>query len=452
MEESTFCPNCGHKNNVDEQFCSFCGQKLIINEDNVTQSSSSTAKQTFCPNCGIIIDSVAAYCENCGYNLKEEKVATSLENISNGENSLHRVYNTSKVHCPNCDNELDDGALFCEKCGKSLTNSPRKNISQEKSNSTQLKPIKTIKKQVGNNKKQKKSSFFILGIFIILVGIYLGGYLYYSPEKQLDRFVQSTKTGKIVSYIDDNNVKINNKNIKPLQKYLQTEATLDEMKSAFKNKHSYKGYTWKISTKYFGIYPAYKLSFKPSKVNIYSEESGVDIYQNSKKIATNVKSIQIGPILPGRYTYKVANNNFHEKRTLNIMPGEKNTLHFKSDENSGITSTLNSSEEVSSSQDNAKLNVIEQNNVDPSALTEAECIKWAVSYAASHQEGITQSDVDDSIAEATLIPATESSDNYVHIDFKLKNKNYNYYINGNYQLVQEGGNVLSKYPTEISVE
>ena len=95
-----------------------------------------------------------------------------------------------------------------------------------------------------------------------------------------------------------------------------------------------------------------------------------------------------------------------------------------------------------------------QENVDLANMTVPQCLLWALSERYSYQNADEQNweELKDSIDGAKLIPATKSSDNYVHIYFKYGSQDCNYYIDGDYDLCDEEGYVVSRYPTEFENE
>lgn len=96
----------------------------------------------------------------------------------------------------------------------------------------------------------------------------------------------------------------------------------------------------------------------------------------------------------------------------------------------------------------------DQQDVDLANMTVPQCLLWALSERYSYQNADEQSweELKDSIDSAKLIPATKSSDKYVHIYFKYGSQDCNYYIDGDYDLCDEEGYVISRYPTEFENE
>lgn len=96
----------------------------------------------------------------------------------------------------------------------------------------------------------------------------------------------------------------------------------------------------------------------------------------------------------------------------------------------------------------------DQEDVALANMTVSQCLLWALSERYSYQNADEQSweELKDSIDGAKLIPATKSSDKYVHIYFKYGSQDCNYYIDGDYDLCDEEGYVVSRYPTEFENE
>lgn len=88
-----------------------------------------------------------------------------------------------------------------------------------------------------------------------------------------------------------------------------------------------------------------------------------------------------------------------------------------------------------------------QEDVDLANMTVPQCLLWALSERYSYQNADEQSweELKDSIDGAKIIPATKSSDKYGFQDC-------NYYIDDDYDLCDEEGYVISRYPTEFENE
>lgn len=140
----------------------------------------------------------------------------------------------------------------------------------------------------------------------------------------------------------------------------------------------------------------------------------------------------------------------------------KKSSSSSSHEESISSSTSNSIERSSSTVARRDSEIVipsfnqkrDQEDVDLANMTVPQCLLWALSERYSYQNADEQSweALKDSIDGAKLIPATKSSDNYVHIYFKYGSQDCNYYIDGDYDLCDEEGYVISRYPTEFENE
>ena len=136
---------------------------------------------------------------------------------------------------------------------------------------------------------------------------------------------------------------------------------------------------------------------------------------------------------------------FIENNDRTTLKGNSSSSKESSSANSKKRSN---SAKLSEETYNAKKN---QQNVDVTNLTVPQCLLWALSERYSGQNADEQSwdKLKDSIDSAEVIPAIKSNDNYVHIYFKYGSEDCNYYIDGNYDLCSEDGEIVSRYPTEF---
>ena len=136
---------------------------------------------------------------------------------------------------------------------------------------------------------------------------------------------------------------------------------------------------------------------------------------------------------------------FIENNDRTTLKGNSSSSKESSSANSKKRSN---SAKLSEETYNAKKN---QQNIDVTNLTVPQCLLWALSERYSGQNADEQSwdKLKDSIDSAEVIPAIKSNDNYVHIYFKYGSEDCNYYIDGNYDLRSEDGEIVSRYPTEF---
>lgn len=167
----------------------------------------------------------------------------------------------------------------------------------------------------------------------------------------------------------------------------------------------------------------------------------------TKEISIIVAAIIVVIIAIMGFVYLKGNKyiQFIENNDRTTLKGNSSSSKESSSANSKKRSN---SAKLSEETYNAKKN---QQNVDVTNLTVPQCLLWALSERYSGQNADEQSwdKLKDSIDSAEVIPAIKSNDNYVHIYFKYGSEDSNYYIDGNYDLCSEDGEIVSRYPTEF---
>lgn len=167
----------------------------------------------------------------------------------------------------------------------------------------------------------------------------------------------------------------------------------------------------------------------------------------TKEISIIVAAIIVVIIAIMGFVYLKGNKyiQFIENNDRTTLKGNSSSSKESSSANSKKRSN---SAKLSEETYNAKKN---QQNIDVTNLTVPQCLLWALSERYSGQNADEQSwdKLKDSIDSAEVIPAIKSNDNYVHIYFKYGSEDCNYYIDGNYDLRSEDGEIISRYPTEF---
>ncbi|MEE5987981.1 zinc ribbon domain-containing protein [Ligilactobacillus equi] len=180
MNKQIFCPNCGHANNADEKFCANCGQSLVdVVQPTPPTENNTTSQAKTCPNCGQVVEAGTLFCENCGFNLANGHKATAT-------NPSQTAPKTSKT--------------VATKANKEPQAQKGARVSARKS------------------KGNKKPLIATIAGVVVLAAAIGGGYVYYSPERQLARFITAARQDKITSYVDTSTTATDS-NTKPLQKY-----------------------------------------------------------------------------------------------------------------------------------------------------------------------------------------------------------------------------------------
>lgn len=167
----------------------------------------------------------------------------------------------------------------------------------------------------------------------------------------------------------------------------------------------------------------------------------------TKEISIIVAAIIVVIIAIMGFVYLKGNKyiQFIENNDRTTLKGNSSSSKESSSANSKKRSN---SAKLSEETYNAKKN---QQNIDVTNLTVPQCLLWALSERYSGQNADEQSwdKLKDSIDSAEVIPAIKSNDNYVHIYFKYGSEDCNYYIDSNYDLCSEDGEIVSRYPTEF---
>ena len=142
-----FCEDCGNLLGEKDLFCEKCGAKIKINEDKKDRES----KQQYCINCGTLLNDGDLFCQKCG-----TKVIEIKDNVNLKENEIAKEKKDNKEEkkknkklCFVCGKELNDGDIFCEKCGAKVFNIENEILSKKEK-------VKEEKKEERNKSKSKK--------------------------------------------------------------------------------------------------------------------------------------------------------------------------------------------------------------------------------------------------------------------------------------------------------
>lgn len=175
------CGNCGANMNEDEIFCSKCGTKKEVVEQ---QNEMNNAAISFCPGCGNKLSQGESFCAKCGKKVEavantkaketkeevvpteeKEEVVASEEEVQEEVTSVE-TKKENKTFCPNCGQDVDDSLAFCANCGNSL-------------NAT-IKPVE-VKAKVKKERKPipKKVKVLIVSVLLLLVLAGTGVFLYF---------------------------------------------------------------------------------------------------------------------------------------------------------------------------------------------------------------------------------------------------------------------------------
>jgi len=236
----------------------------------------------------------------------------------------------AKKFCPSCGHEVSNSDKFCQNCGAKLDAKPQPPI-EESGYSRQKQVPKKINKKVA----------IIIGIVVLLLGGYIAGRSYYSPAKQLDRFITAlTSDGDISSYLVSSNakVKVTKEEATAFKRGLEHEQ-IATMHNYLLQGRSYDDYMWVKSGSHFLIFPAYKLQVNPAYVTLNTNQAKVKFYQDGKLLKKKISKISdgyrltLGYMLPGKYTFSVkgtaSGKPVEVKKQSNVTAGEDNNIDLR---------------------------------------------------------------------------------------------------------------------------
>ena len=231
--------------------------------------------------------------------------------------------------CTKCGNEVTEEKLFCTYCGNDLRTKPTNKT--EPIHNANLDTIQPGELHAPNLKLSKKSkiimSSFIILVILIFAIIKVGNSLS-DPNKVVTRFKQDVASNNVsdlskILYCNDPRLKVDSKNIAPLISYYKSNpANFNKIienlnDDAFKTNSINPKDVDSVSTepsnvltlikagKNFLIFPKYKISIKPSFINITTTVKDVTFSINNTQIGksdTDSSTKQFGPYIPGNYS------------------------------------------------------------------------------------------------------------------------------------------------------
>ena len=232
--------------------------------------------------------------------------------------------------CPNCGHPVSEDEKFCANCGQVLQEAepsqpaesqevqaePATPEPQPVAEQPQEQEIQQYSRQSPANQSKKTNKGIVAAVIVlvVLLGGYLFGRNYYTSAKQMDRFLTelADSKGDVSPYLtsSDSSLEISKDEANAFRKmFTGDQKTIDSLKSALTSNMTYGRWTWVKSGHRLLVFPAYKLQVEPVYVRLYTNHSGVKVYRDDKKLTTTTAAsqvVKVGPILPGRYTFKAA--------------------------------------------------------------------------------------------------------------------------------------------------
>jgi len=255
--------------------------------------------------------------------------------------------------CTKCGNEVKEEQTFCTSCGNDLKNESTSEVKEvEETNLIEIdEPIKEddIKEKYTTNniKLTQKSKIAIALALILIVAIVViiqVGNSLSDPRKITKRFQQDIVTNNTsdlakILYCNDARLEINSSNITPLLNYFKKDPShYNEVIENLNNDAlspkdvsnvsitSSNTLTLTKVGKKFLIFPNYKISIKPSFIDISTTVKDVSFSINNVVIGksdTDKSTKEFGPYIPGTYSiianYKGTYVNLSKSYLVNTM-------------------------------------------------------------------------------------------------------------------------------------
>lgn len=235
--------------------------------------------------------------------------------------------------CTKCGNEVKEEQTFCTTCGNDLKNETigKNNNStveeQEVEEYHTSKEDNSFEKSTDSNIKLTKKSKVVIAVVAILVVaivvIVQVGNALSNPRKIATRFQQDIVTNNTsdlekILYCNDARLVINSNNITPLLNYFKKNPSyynevIQNLNSDVISPKDINNLSVTSSNtltltnvgKKFGIFPNYKISIKPSFVDITTTVKDVSFSINNVVIGkseTDKSTKEFGPYIPGTYS------------------------------------------------------------------------------------------------------------------------------------------------------
>lgn len=245
--------------------------------------------------------------------------------------------------CPNCGTKLKAGTKFCPNCGTNVakvnaaqsstpqdTESNADSQTQSSTRSLKNEATVTTKSFVEKWKSNQKRNNSILAVVVLLIIFLIWGHFYYTIDNQMARATTaigdpSKNAAKYVTSTSSE-VKINNKTVKPIQKYFQKyPGDLSSMKQKFEDGSKWSDYQFVQKGRAWLIWPRYKIQAEPTYITVNTDQKGMNIKMDGQELGTvnsnsntsdnNTSDVNntnsqdaaysksFGPYLPGLHTF-----------------------------------------------------------------------------------------------------------------------------------------------------
>lgn len=200
-------------------------------------------------------------------------------------------------YCKECGKAIDESINFCKHCGHKLDDASEENRN-------------TIKKQPrAYTKKQKIMFSAAAALFVILIGAYLWGKSYYSPEKTVERFIAAIMENdyeKVQDLTTMQDKSITHAEAKALIALAKEEAYYINIEKTNLEEFSYQNDLMELTEngKKLLIFPRYQFSLVPQYAALNLPFEGIENTFNEETVTAKKSdegNIVYGPMAPGKY-------------------------------------------------------------------------------------------------------------------------------------------------------
>lgn len=216
--------------------------------------------------------------------------------------------------CPKCGAERQNNEKFCRKCGYKFDDTKASSTTGE--NTQQQRRSDSSPRMNKPMSKKKKIGLISGGIIVVLLIVFfVWGNNYYSEINQINRIAQllpnTDKDASKVIETTDPNLKVNEKNVKPLQKYFaNNKDDLNTLVNDVRNGYSFHGISLKQDGHYCLFFPKYKLDVPAAYASVKTNHAGSTVYVDGKNVGKASGSDgeytkNVGPYFPGTHTFQV---------------------------------------------------------------------------------------------------------------------------------------------------
>lgn len=254
------------------------------------------------------------------------------------------------MKCRECNEELELGHLHFPNCGErqksnleiALENVDNNKYRQSKNNifnkpkfineSRNNTRIPHAPELIIENNKHKQYAYILhkkyivilISLFVLVCILLAFGNFYYSKTNQINRLIntlntQDTNSLSSLIKVEEVNIKLDDKTLKPLFNYYNDNK--DEINEVLKNdvitsqesKYADQNINLIKEGKYFHLFDKYLLQLNPVYATLLTNQKNPHVKINDQEIKNfkidknnlGLYSVRVGPLLPGKYQFKV---------------------------------------------------------------------------------------------------------------------------------------------------